>query len=134
MRGPTACGRARDWWLSADVDVIDTYVYERFGCEIQTLWVDGLTSEQADRVEAAVVAAATRLPVPTRAVIVDRRGETGPDDWDSAVLHDGERLPVVPARVLVRDPLAEKLLRSSPELRGEETGACLTLISPARPL
>ncbi|MGA5899937.1 hypothetical protein [Streptomyces venetus] len=123
-----------DWWISQDVDVVDTYTYEPWGCEIQTLWVDGLTSEQADSVEAAVLAAARGLPTPTRAVIVDRRGRSDPDDWDAAVLHDGEVLPAVADRVLVRDPLKGKLLRKSPELRSEETGAGLTLLSPARPL
>ncbi|MFI6009583.1 hypothetical protein ACIBAG_12260 [Streptomyces sp. NPDC051243] len=125
---------AMNWWFSADTNVIDEYDYQPFGCEIQTLWLDGLTSEQADVVEAAVVAAATGLPVPTRAVIVDRRGAADPEDWDSVVLYDGEKPPVMPDRVLVRDPLAERLLRSSPELRSEETGAGLTLLSPARSL
>jgi hypothetical protein len=55
-----------DWWFSADTNVIDEYAYEPFGCEIQTLWLDGLTSEEADTVEATVIAAATGLPVPTR--------------------------------------------------------------------
>ncbi|MET9762870.1 hypothetical protein ABZ016_28155 [Streptomyces sp. NPDC006372] len=123
-----------DWWFSADIDVVDSYSYEPLGCEIQTLWLDGLTQEQADTVEAAVVAAATGLPTPTRAVIVDRRGVGDPDEWDSAVLYEGEGLPVVRDRVLVREPLKGKLLRSSPELRSEEAGAGLTLLSPARPL
>ncbi|MET9819123.1 hypothetical protein ABZZ16_19435 [Streptomyces sp. NPDC006386] len=123
-----------EWWFSADINVIDAYAYEPLGCEIQTLWLDGLTLQQADAVEAAVVAAATGLPTPTRAVIVDRRGYGDPDDWDSAVLYDGERLPAIADRVLMRDPLKEKLLRSSPELRSEEAGAGLTLLSPARPL
>lgn len=123
-----------DWWLSADTNVIDEYEYQPHGCEIQTLWLDGLTLEEADTVEAAVVAAGTGFPTPTRAVIVDRRGIGDPDDWDSAVLYDGEELPVVRDRVLVREPLTEKLLRSSPELRSEEIGAGLTLLAPARPL
>ncbi|MFF5965945.1 hypothetical protein ACFY64_19855 [Streptomyces collinus] len=123
-----------EWWFSADIDVVDSYSYEPLGCEIQTLWLDGLTREQADAVEAAVVAAATGLPTPTRAVIVDRRGEGDPDDWDSAVLYEGERLPVVRDWVLVREPLTDRLLRSSPELRREEAATGLTLLSPARPL
>ena len=123
-----------DWWFSADIDVVDTYTYEPFGCEIQMLWVDGLTSEQADTVEAAVIAAAAGLSVPTRAVIVDRRGVGDPEDWDAAVLYDGEGLPVIVDRVYVRDPLKEKLLRSSPGLRSEESVAGLTLLSRARSL
>ncbi|MGI5424598.1 hypothetical protein [Streptomyces sp. CA-179760] len=122
------------WWFSADIDVVDSYSYEPLGCEIQTLWLDGLTPEQADTVEAAVVAAATGLSTPARAVIVDRRGEGDPDDWDSAVLYEGERLPVVRDRMLVREPLTARLLRSSPEPMSMKTGAGLTVISPARPL
>lgn len=63
------------WWFSADIDVVHSYSYDPLGCEIQTLWLDGLTRDQADTVETAVVAAATGLPTPTRAVIVDRRGK-----------------------------------------------------------
>ncbi|GAA2275162.1 hypothetical protein GCM10010234_08390 [Streptomyces hawaiiensis] len=122
-----------DWWFTPNVDVVDTYTYEPFGCEIQMLWVDGLSPEQIDTVEAAIVAATTGLPTPTRAVIVDRRGAVDPDDWDSAVLYEGKRLPVVRDRVLVREPLRDKLLRASPELKSEEIGAGLTLLSPARP-
>lgn len=92
----------------------------------------GLTPEQADRAEAAVVAAATGLPTPNRAVIVDRRGD--PEDWDPAALHEGERLPVIRDRVFVREPLREKLLRSSPDLRSRGFGAGLSLLSSARPL
>lgn len=123
-----------NWWFSADVDVIDQYAYEPLGCEIQTLWLDGLTTEQADTVEAAVVAATTGLPTPTRAVIVDRQGESDPDDWDSAVLYDGEMPLVFPDRVLVGDPLVETLLRARPELRSDEAGRGLILLSPTRPL
>ncbi|MEU7279818.1 hypothetical protein AB0A69_13680 [Streptomyces sp. NPDC045431] len=123
-----------NWWFSADVDVVDAYAYEPLGCEIQTLWLDGLTPEQADTVEAAVVAAATALPVPTRAVIVDREGEGDPEDWDSAVLYEGETPSRFPDRVLARGPLAERLRRSSPELRSEGTGGGLTLFAPARRL
>ncbi|MET9429349.1 hypothetical protein [Streptomyces sp. NPDC003036] len=74
--------------------------------------------------------------MPSRAVIVDRDGESDPEDWDSAVLYDGESPSHFPDRVLVRDPLAERLRRSSPELRSEETGGGLTLFAPGpvRPL
>ncbi|MEU2509202.1 hypothetical protein ABZ621_31445 [Streptomyces sp. NPDC007863] len=123
-----------NWWFSADVDVTDEFLYEPLGCEIQTLWLDGLTPEQTDAVEAAVIAATTALPVPTRAVIVDRQGASDPAEWDSAVLYDGDRTPVFPDRVLARDPLTRTLLRSRPELRSEQADGDLTLLTPARPL
>ncbi|MEU6705438.1 hypothetical protein [Streptomyces wuyuanensis] len=118
------------WWFSADVDVVDQYEFRPLGCEIQTLWLDGLTKEHADTVEAAVVAAATALPVPNRAVIVDREGVSDPGDWDSLLLYDGEGLPVVVDRLLVCDPLSGRLLKSSPELRGEGAGGGMTSVSP----
>jgi hypothetical protein len=121
-----------NWWFSADNNVIDQYVYEPLGCEIQTLWLDGLTAEQMDAVEAAVLAATRELPVPTRAVIVDRKGAGDPEDWDSAVLYEGDRLPPFPDRVFARDPLAQQFLRS-PDLRHQEGGRGLTLFSPIRP-
>ncbi|MFJ8697326.1 hypothetical protein [Streptomyces roseolilacinus] len=121
-----------NWWFSANVNVIDQYVYEPLGCEIQTLWLDGLTPQQEDAVEAAVMAAARELPVPTRAVIVDRSGAGDPEDWDSAVLYEGDGLPPFPDRVLARHPLAQRFTRS-PVLGRQEAGGGLTLFSPARP-
>ncbi|WP_206503044.1 hypothetical protein [Streptomyces chrestomyceticus] len=121
------------WWFSADIDVVDEYAYEPLGCEVQTLWLDGLTPEQADTVETAVVAATKELPTPTRAVIVDRLGVGDPEDWDSAVLYDGEHLPAVYDRVFAYQPLAERILRAQPGLRSDETGGGLSVVSPARP-
>ncbi|WP_030022964.1 hypothetical protein [Streptomyces monomycini] len=118
------------WWFSADTDVVDEYAYDPLGREIQTLWLDGLTPQQADT---AVLAAATSLPTPTRAVIVDRQGTGDPADWDSAILYDGERLPPAHDRVFLCHPLAERLLRVQPGLRRDETGGGLSLVSPARP-
>ncbi|MEW2631403.1 hypothetical protein AB0903_07020 [Streptomyces sp. NPDC048389] len=123
-----------NWWFSADVDVVDEYAYEPLGCEIQTLWLDGLTTEQSDTVEAAVVAAATGLPTPTRAVIVDRQGASDPGDWDAAVLYEGEAPSVFPDRLLVSAPLAETVLSARPDLRREEAGRGMTLLSLPRPL
>ncbi|MEV3993558.1 hypothetical protein AB0J57_32110 [Streptomyces sp. NPDC049837] len=119
-----------NWWLSADIDVVDQYVYEPLGCEIQTLWLDGLTTEQSDTVEAAVLATAAALPVPTRAVVVDRRGAGDPGDWDSPVLYDGENLPPLPDRLLMSSSLADRFLSAFPELRGETGEGGLTSITP----
>ncbi|MER7109845.1 hypothetical protein [Streptomyces sp. NPDC000229] len=121
-----------NWWLSADVDVVDEYAYEPLGCETQTLWLDGLTPEQADTVEAAVLASAAALPVPTRAVIVDRKGVGDPGAWDSPVLYDGENLPPVPDRLLLHPLLADRFLTARPELSGETTEGGLTALTPVR--
>ncbi|MFD5975183.1 MULTISPECIES: hypothetical protein [Streptomyces] len=118
-----------NWWLTADTNVIDTYEAVPVGRETQTLWLDGLYSDEVQRVESAVMAAATRLPVPTRAVIVDRRGISDPDAWDSVALHDGTG-PLLPDKVLALDPIAERIQRAAPGLRKEDAGAGLSLLVP----
>ncbi|MFD3791492.1 hypothetical protein [Streptomyces cyaneofuscatus] len=110
------------WWLTADSNVIDTYEAVPVGRETQTLWLDGLHPDEVQRVESAVMAAATRLPAPTRAVIVDRRGISDPDDWDSIALWDGTHVPAAPDHVLALDPIAERIRRAAPGLRKEDTG------------
>ncbi|MFD8641221.1 hypothetical protein ACFV14_13020 [Streptomyces zaomyceticus] len=111
-----------NWWFSADTNVLDAFVYEPLGCEIQTLWLDGLSADEAQRVESAVIAATTRLPVPTRAVIVDRHGVTDPEDWDSSVLYDGDEIPRFPDTVLAPGHLADMLLARTPDLVREPAG------------
>ncbi len=118
------------WWLTADTNVIDTYEAVPAGRETQTLWLDGLYPDEVRRVESAVMAAATRLPAPTRAVIVDRRGISDPDAWDSVALHDGTGVPLLPDKVLALDPIAERIQRAAPELRKEDAGAGLSLLVP----
>ncbi|WP_127467943.1 hypothetical protein [Streptomyces sp. B27] len=118
------------WWLTADTNVIDTYEAVPVGRETQTLWLDGLHPDEVRRVESAVMAAATRLPAPTRAVIVDRRGMSDPDAWDSVALHDGTGVPLLPDKVLALDPIAERIQRAAPELRKEDAGAGLSLLVP----
>ncbi|MFF2718852.1 hypothetical protein [Streptomyces sp. NPDC058011] len=118
------------WWLTADIDVVDTYDAVPVDRETQTLWLDGLHPDQAQRVESAVMAAATRLPVPTRAVIVDRRGISDPDAWDSIALYDGTGVPLLPDTVLALEPIAERIRRAAPELRKEDAGAGLSRLVP----
>ncbi|MFF8434841.1 hypothetical protein [Streptomyces bacillaris] len=120
-----------NWWLTADTNVIDTYEAVPVGRETQTLWLDGLYPDEVQRVESAVMAAATRLPVPTRAVIVDRRGISDPDAWDSVALWDGTGVPLLPDKVLAPDPVAERIRRSAPGLRKEDAGGGgLSLLVP----
>ncbi|MFI6638516.1 hypothetical protein [Streptomyces sp. NPDC050504] len=120
-----------NWWFSADNNVIDEFVYEPLGCEIQTLWLDGLTPGEVLRVEAAVTAATTRLAVPTRAVIIDRGGASDPEEWDSAVLYDGDRVPRFPDGVLAQGHIAQKVVRATPGLVREVVGAGLCRLVPA---
>ncbi|MFD3958297.1 MULTISPECIES: hypothetical protein [Streptomyces] len=120
-----------NWWLTADTNVIDTYEAVPVGRETQTLWLDGLYPDEVQRVESAVMAAATRLPVPTRAVIVDQRGISDPDAWDSVALWDGTGVPLLPDKVLAPDPVAERIRRSAPGLRKEDAGGGgLSLLVP----
>ncbi|MFJ9264804.1 hypothetical protein ACIRP4_31620 [Streptomyces bacillaris] len=120
-----------NWWLTADTNVIDTYEAVPVGRETQTLWLDGLCPDEVQRVESAVMAAATRLPVPTRAVIVDRRGISDPDAWDSVALWDGTGVPLLPDKVLAPAPVAERIRRSAPGLRKEDAGGGgLSLLVP----
>lgn len=120
-----------NWWLTADANVIDTYEAVPVCRETQTLWLDGLCPDEVQRVESAVMAAATRLPVPTRAVIVDRRGISDPDAWDSVALWDGTGVPLLPDKVLAPDPIAERIRRSAPGLRKEDAGGGgLSLLVP----
>ncbi|WP_306330388.1 hypothetical protein [Streptomyces venezuelae] len=112
-----------NWWLSADTNVLDSFAYEPLGCEVQTLWLDGLTVDEAHRVESAVIAATTRLAAPTRAVIVDRRGVTDPDDWDSPLLYDGDEVPRFPDAVVAPGPVADRLAARTPGLVRAPAGA-----------
>ncbi|AEN08509.1 MULTISPECIES: hypothetical protein [unclassified Streptomyces] len=120
-----------NWWLSADTDVTDQYVYEPLGCEIQTLWLDGLYPDEARRVEAAVVEAVAALDVPTRAVIVDRRGVSDPADWDPIMLYGAEKVPPVPDGVIAQGRIAEKILRASPHLGSQDLPGGLRRLTPA---
>ncbi|MFJ6614485.1 hypothetical protein ACIQPT_29865 [Streptomyces sp. NPDC091289] len=123
-----------NWWLTSDTNVIDAYAPEALGRETQTLWLDGLCPDEAQRVEAAVASAATRLPVPTRAVIVDRYGISDPDDWDALALYDGTDIPVLPDRVIAQEPIAERILRAAaPGLTREEEAGGLVRLAPVRP-
>lgn len=120
-----------NWWLTPDTNVIDTYEAVPVSREAQTLWLDGLCPDEVQRVESAVMAAATRLPVPTRSVIVDRRGISDPDAWDSVALWDGTGVPLLPDKVLAPDPIAERIRRSAPGLRKEDAGGGgLSLLVP----
>ncbi|MEU4209248.1 hypothetical protein AB0F13_04435 [Streptomyces sp. NPDC026206] len=121
-----------NWWFSENVNVVDEYSYEPLGCEIQTFWLDGLTGEEAQRVETALTEAATRFPTPTRALVIDRRGISDPDDWDSIILYEGQMVPEFPDRVIVQGQVASRFLQASPELLREEGGSGLSLLTSRR--
>ncbi|HWU05442.1 MAG TPA: hypothetical protein VN520_03400 [Streptomyces sp.] len=123
-----------NWWFSADINVTDAYTYEPLGCEIQTFFLDGLHSEEMEHVESAVIAASVALDVPTRAVIVDRRGVSDPDDWDSLTLYDGEPAPRFPDSVCAQEQIAEKILQNSPGLQKKKGRGGLYRLAPAHPV
>ncbi|MEV4440091.1 hypothetical protein AB0K09_13865 [Streptomyces sp. NPDC049577] len=112
-----------NWWLSADTNLVDEYSYEPLGCAIQTFWLDGLDEEEVQTVEAALMAAVVELPVPTRALIIDRCGDSEPDEWDSVVLYEGRTVARLSegVTVIAQDQVAARLLRASPGLIRQET-------------
>ncbi|MFD3613274.1 hypothetical protein ACFWXA_35515 [Streptomyces atroolivaceus] len=123
-----------NWWFSADINVTDAYAYEPLGCEIQTFFLDGLHPEEMEHVESAVIATSVALDVPTRAVIVDRRGVSDPDDWDSLTMYDGEPAPRFPDSVCAQEQIADKILQTSPGLQKKKGRGGLYRLSPAHPV
>ncbi|MEV5505630.1 hypothetical protein [Streptomyces orinoci] len=118
-----------NWWLSADVNIVDEYSYEPLGCEIQTFWLHGLDSGETQTLETALLAAAAEFPVPTRALIVDRHGKSDPEDWDSVALYEGRAAPKFPDYVIAPDTIVSKLLQVSPELTREDMGSGLVRLT-----
>ncbi|MDT0457263.1 hypothetical protein RM550_16195 [Streptomyces sp. DSM 41527] len=99
-----------NWWISADVNVVDSYAYEPLGCEVQTFWVDGLRLEEAQAFNAAVMSTVSRVSTPTRALVCDYRGATDADDWDSVVLHGGVEIPGNVDLLLLSEEPSQRIL------------------------
>lgn len=102
-----------NWWLSPDVNVVDEFSFEPFGCEIQTFWLDGLDFEEIEMLRSAVVAAAQEAAAPTRALVCDVHGNTDAENWDSVILYEGAEIPGSVDALMVGSNLAERILSMS---------------------
>ncbi|MFH8985466.1 hypothetical protein [Streptomyces varsoviensis] len=122
-----------NWWFSSDTHLIDNYSYEPLGCEIQTFWLDHLSVEEVEKVEAAVTSAAAEIPTLTRALIIDRRGICEPDDWNSLVLYDGQRVPGAPDRLIVQSQIASRILQTPSTFMTEAIGSGMVELTPHNP-
>ncbi|MFF4960528.1 hypothetical protein [Streptomyces sp. NPDC001222] len=110
-----------NWWISADTNVVSSYTHEPLGCEIQTFWVDGLTAEEARAFNSAVMSTMSRVPTPTRALVCDHQGTTDADDWDSAILYGGAKIPGVVDPLLLSPEISRRILSNSTRLCGTVT-------------
>jgi hypothetical protein len=117
-----------NWWLSPDVNVVGEYSHEPLGCEIQTLWLDGLNLEEVEVIKSAVMSAIDHVSTPTRALVCDVQGVTDADDWDSVILYEGTELPGVVDSLLLGPEVADRILSASGRLRGEAAGHGLARI------
>lgn len=127
--GLRAASISINWWKSADINVVGSYTHEPLGCEIQTFWVDGLTTEEARAFNSAVVSTMSRVATPTRALVSDYRGITDAGDWDSAILYGGVEIPGVVDSLLLGPEPSRRILSNSTQLRGAAVGDSLTRVT-----
>ncbi|GAQ51112.1 hypothetical protein [Streptomyces acidiscabies] len=118
-----------NWWLSADVNVVDSYAYEPLGCEVQTFWLDGLNAEEAQTFTSAVISTVLEVSTPTLALVCDYRGITDADDWDSLALYGGTEIPGNVDPLLLNEELSRKVMSNSTRLQGETAGKNLTRVT-----
>ncbi|MEU8586880.1 hypothetical protein AB0C59_07700 [Streptomyces sp. NPDC048664] len=118
-----------NWWITADVNVVDSYACEPLGCEVQTFWVDGLRLEQIKAFSSAVMSTVSRVSTPTRALVCDYRGITDADDWDSVVLYGGVEIPGYVDLLLLGEEPSQRILSNSTRLRGAVAGDSLTRVT-----
>jgi len=118
-----------NWWLSADVNVVDSYTYEPFGCEVQTFWLDGLNAEEAQTFKSAVMSTVLEVPTPTLALVCDYQGVTDADDWNSLTLYGGTKIPGNVESLLLNEELSRKVTSNSTHLQGEAAGKNLTRVT-----
>ncbi|MFG3094513.1 hypothetical protein [Streptomyces sp. NPDC048202] len=102
-----------NWWLSPNVNVVDEFSFEPYGCEIQTFWLDGLDFEEIEMLRSSVVAAAQEAATPTRALVCDVHGNTDAESWDSVLLYEGAEIPGSVDALMVGPHLAERILSMS---------------------
>lgn len=118
-----------NWWISADVNVVDSYTHEPLGCEVQAFWVDGLKLEEAQAFNSAVMSIVSRVSTPTRALVCDYRGNTDADDWNSVALYGGVEIPGTVDSLLLSEDPSRRVLSNSTRLRGVAVGDSLTRVT-----
>ncbi|MFC9282293.1 hypothetical protein [Streptomyces collinus] len=117
-----------NWWVSNEHNTVCEFTHEPLGCEIQTFWLEGLTSSEINAVTSAVQAAIARIDTPTRGLVIDLQEATDADEWNSVILYGKEDLPGGVDLLLVGPELAARILASSPSLSGSEEENGLTRI------
>lgn len=104
-----------EWWFSSDENLTCKYDYEPLGMEIQTYYLDGLTALQCSILEQLLTKFVRERRVETRALIVDRSGDTAEFDWDAVILYERPNSFPLPESMILPAPIAEKLSAASVE-------------------
>ncbi|MFF9313492.1 hypothetical protein ACF1BS_21550 [Streptomyces sp. NPDC014748] len=117
-----------NWWVTDGANVVGEYSQEPLGCEIQTFWLDGVDSEEADVVRSAVMSAIIQASTPTRALVCDTQGVTDAHDWDSVILYGETELPGIVDCLLVGPEVTSRVLSVSGNLRSESMGDNTNLV------
>ncbi|WP_432063671.1 hypothetical protein [Streptomyces sp. C10-9-1] len=118
-----------NWWLSANVNLVDEYSFSPLGFDIQTIWLDGLDAQETRLTETALQEIALAPLAATRSLVIDRHGISDPEQWDSITMYDGEEVPAVPDIVITQPEIAEKIRRAAPELTSRELGSGMSLLT-----
>ncbi|MFD7735171.1 hypothetical protein ACFV6F_32920 [Kitasatospora phosalacinea] len=117
------------WRFAEDAQVVCTYSDPSAGFGTQTFSLGSLLAEEVEQIESVLVRAAEEFPVGTSALVVDRRGVSDPDAWDSQILYGGRDAPGHADLVLTREPVTSKLLAAPAGFRGADVGSGWTRVS-----
>ncbi|WP_432124838.1 hypothetical protein [Streptomyces sp. C10-9-1] len=118
-----------NWWLSANVNLVDRYSFSPIGFDIQTIRLDGLDAQETQLTETTLQEIALDPLTATRSLIIDRHGSSDPEQWDSITMYDGETVPTIPDIVITHPEVAEKIRRAAPALTRRELGGGLSLLT-----
>jgi hypothetical protein len=94
-----------EWWLSSDVDLTCCYSWPTVDCEVQTYYLDGLSSAQIDVAKSVLTDCAESPEFGTLGYILDSRGRSADFDWDGFVLDGDGRLVSLPDVMVFREEI-----------------------------
>ncbi|WP_433552928.1 hypothetical protein ACQP08_05875 [Micromonospora zamorensis] len=102
-----------EWWLSPDIDLTCTYEFHPLGREVQTFYLDGLTTEEKGTVSSVVGRLFSSNAESSIALVVDYRGLTVEFDWDDFALRGLGNLRAIPDLLITakRDELIDSVRR-----------------------